>query len=607
MLTRGRATLSFGILAAAVVCASPVMGNAAAHQTARSVRVTAVSKPPTTVPRKLTLRVDGSARSVSVYASKGRSVVVGSVMVARNAATRRGRISVTVPESLPAGMWFVVVCPAGKRVRCGASHTTMFKAPTSRPAPVQAHPVTDTSRTVSIVIGPAGGTVSATAADGTAFRLTIPANSVPDGTQITIAPLSSLTSARWFGKLVGGVQLGPEGLLLMHGATLTVIPKHRVPVQNWVPVSYSGQGQDVHLVPVGLSRSVIEIPVADFSGYGVGNSTSGASGAPAGNGTSAWYESQLLDLSQQMQDGNTSAQDFNQAVEEVFDQWLNQIMITQVPPGLSDDDAARDAIQSLLRWTYEAELLSIPNATSRTAPTIVQLLNGIYARAQDKCANQHDLAQISKIIDVDRQLTLLASGHTFTEDVKCARFRVEFDSTVTISPGGSQTGSWTYEYVAQPTVTLTNFSQTGAAVFTGSTTGSYEHVGGTVSSADSWTQAVSGTGATFAVDNFCLRALNSACTAQPSIMFDIGMPTELYLDNSGVEFGPVPYWAIGWQIAHADLMVTAANRTTFDATLNAGAGALVATDKLSGSGIWGGTGQVTDSTTIDVYHTPPGS
>ena len=69
----------------------------------------------------------------------------------------------------------------------------------------------------------------------------------------------------------------------------------------------------------------------------------------------------------------------------------------------------------------------------------------------------------------------------------------------------------------------------------------------------------------------------------------------------------MPYFALGWQIVHSDLMAQAIGRTAFAVPLSGGSGALVATTTLSGSGLWGGTGRVTDSTSIDVYHTPPAS
>jgi hypothetical protein len=231
----------------------------------------------------------------------------------------------------------------------------------------------------------------------------------------------------------------------------------------------------------------------------------------------------------------------------------------------------------------------------------------MYTRAQNKCVSQHDLTQLSRLIDFDRMEQLIGVGvHTVNDDVKCARFRVDFDSTMTITPGAPYTGSWTLEYVAHPTITFVDVNQDGALVFNGTATGSYAKVQGTATDGTAWIEAASGTGATFTVDNFCLPAVvNSAC-AQPSLLFDLGLPAETYVSDSGDQF-TVPWFAYAWQIVHASDRTELVSPTAFTLPLSTEAGALIAHGTFSSSGPWAGDGQASDSTTIDVYHTPPGS
>ena len=570
--------------------------------------VGSVSNPPVLVPRALHERIAGGATVVSVYASAGRRLVKGDVRLASRATVHAHRVALKVPKSLPPGTWFIVVCPAGSHPRCAASHRPMLKAPAKPTAGVPAHPVAEPVHAASATIGTAGATLTAIAANGTRFRLDIPANSVPDGTKITMTPLSALSGPAWAGKLVGGVQLAPEGLVLMRGAMLTITPKTKVPIGNEIGVGYARSGSDLHEVPLAPTRAAIEIPLAHFSGAGLGDVPGGAGTPPGTGSTTDAYNSQLAGILNQWRDGSLSDSDMAQAAGMVLDAEYKAIMSAEVPPGLSDDAAAQTAISDLLQWARAEELLSInPDALGKIAPTLQRLLEGMYTRAQQKCAGQHDLTQLARIIGFDRSEQLIGLNlHTVIDDVKCARFRVDFDSTVTITPGGGYAGSYTLEYVAHPTVTFLGVQQGGGPVFTGTTTGSYAKAQGTITDADAgWIEATSGTGATFAVDNFCIPAANSGC-AQPSLLFDLGMPTETYLSNTGDQF-TVPYWAHGWQIVHADLMQTAISRTTFALPLNGGSGALIASTTLSSSGPWGGTGQVGDSTTIDVYHTPPGT
>jgi hypothetical protein len=292
----------------------------------------------------------------------------------------------------------------------------------------------------------------------------------------------------------------------------------------------------------------------------------------------------------------------------VFNAEYKAIMSTEVPPGMNDDTAAQIAITDLLQWARNEELLLNNDVLEQITPTLEKLIEGMYTRAQQRCASQHDLTQISRILGFDRSEQLLGLDlHTITDDVKCARFRVDFDSTITITPGGSEVGSWTLEYVAHPTITFLGVQEGGGPVFTGSTTGSYAKAQGTVGdpSNGAFLEATSGTGTTFAVDNFCLPIANSAC-AQPSLVFDLGMPTETYVTDNGRQL-TVPYFVVGWGIVHASERAAIVSPSAFALPLTTESGALIAHGTFSGSGVWGGTGQVSESTTIDVYHTPPGS
>lgn len=458
----------------------------------------------------------------------------GQSATASVSGVKAHQVVVSVPRSLPAGTWFIVVCPLGSHPRCDASHRPMLKAPAKPAAPVAVRPVAEPAQAASATIGTAGGTLSAIAANGTGFRLDIPSGSVADGTVITMTPLSALGGPAWAGKLVGAVQLAPEGLALMHGATLTITPKTNVPIGNQIALGYGRSGSDLREVALAPTRAAIQIPLAHFSGAGLGNVPGGAGTPPATGSPTDAYNSQLAGIIGQWRDGNLSTADMEKATNMVLSAEYKAIMSSEVPPGLNDDTAAQTAISDLLQWARTEQLILGKDVTGQITPTLRKLLEGMYTRAQNKCGSQHDLTQLARLIDLDRMEQLLGLDlHTVTDDVKCARFRVDFDSTITITPGGGYTGSWTFEYVAHPTITFLGVQQGGGPVFTGTTTGSYAKVQGTASDSEGgWIEAASGPGATFAVDNFCLPTANSAC-AQPSLLFDLGLPTETYVSDSG--------------------------------------------------------------------------
>ena len=683
-----------GLLAACVVIASA--GATAQPQRAGS-RVTAVSNPPAAVPHLLTLRVSGGAGSVSVYASPARRLVKGSVLLAKRAAVKGRRVSLRVPSSLPAGTWFIVVCPAGGRSGCAASHHVMLKAPTKLAPAVSARPVTQTAQAASGTIGSFGGTLSAQAANGTRFLLTVPAKSVPDGTQITMTPLTALTNAKWFGTLIGGVQLAPEGLALVHGATLTITPKTRVPAADQVAAGYSGDGSDLHEVPLAPSRIAIVIPLSHFSGAGLGRQPGGASlSKPAGTSMDA-YNSQMAGIVQQYRAGNLSESDMQAAIGLVLNAMYNTIistevpagaksldaaesaisdllyysyvaalygvddnalakvtptiaklldamyrliMSTEVPPGLNDDDAAQQAITDLLRYAHDSALLGInTGALAKVLPTIKQLADGIYDRAQTKCADNHDFTQITKILKVDHDEQAFGlAAHGFTEDFKCLTFQVDFDSSITITPGGGSKGTFYTEYAAKLTIRFTDLAQDGTPFITGSTTGSFTQAKGSVTDDDlKDTSGVmqGGTGAPFYVDQFTIASQPQNPTLV-IVPLDENNETNIAAwpseDMTWNCFGQptahntTDWWYRGWGSDHSSEMAVFGEHFAFGLELQSQPGAVIAqrtwsisADDPGSGGGWSFTGgsdalcagsndtphhHYDETTTVEVTHTP---
>ena len=105
----------------------------------------------------------------------------------------------------------------------------------------------DNARAASQLITPAGGILEATAEDGTAFRLTLPAGALLSEEEITLTPVTAVDGARLSGGLAGAVQIAPEDLLFYQPATLEVEPTTPPTPEQEIPFGWSNQGEDLHL------------------------------------------------------------------------------------------------------------------------------------------------------------------------------------------------------------------------------------------------------------------------------------------------------------------------------------------------------------------------
>src|SRR5438105_12327121 len=117
--------------------------------------------------------------------------------------------------------------------------------------------ILDTARGSSAVIGNAGGTLTATAANGTLFTLTIPQNALANDETITMTPVAQTTKLPFSGGMAAAVQLEPRGLRLFRLATLTIATPIPIPIGAETPLAWHGDGSDMYLHPLLLDPKSI--------------------------------------------------------------------------------------------------------------------------------------------------------------------------------------------------------------------------------------------------------------------------------------------------------------------------------------------------------------
>ena len=153
--------------------------------------------------------------------------------------------------------------PAGTLASVG--DTAAFASGTSVVA------VKDDPRAVSADIDENGGTINATAADGSTFTLEIPPDALFFPRRITMTPLHHVDGFPFTGGATAGVQLEPEGLFLWKPAILTI--QAAVPPPDpaaGVTYSYRGGGEEFIVYPREPNTNQVRLHVSHFSGYGEG-------------------------------------------------------------------------------------------------------------------------------------------------------------------------------------------------------------------------------------------------------------------------------------------------------------------------------------------------
>ncbi|HEX5239906.1 MAG TPA: hypothetical protein VFW20_02810, partial [Candidatus Limnocylindrales bacterium] len=129
---------------------------------------------------------------------------------------------------------------------------------------------TEAANARAATIGPAGGTITATAADGTTFSLVVPANAVSRRMTIAMYPVGHLNGLPGGESLTAGVQFSPDGLELGAAATLTITLPVGVDPSKLAGIAWRGDGRGPIPVLSQTTGQSITLEVEHFSGAGTG-------------------------------------------------------------------------------------------------------------------------------------------------------------------------------------------------------------------------------------------------------------------------------------------------------------------------------------------------
>lgn len=134
--------------------------------------------------------------------------------------------------------------------------------------PIDVNVTLDATRAATNFVPTTGSSMSVTRADGTAFTLTIPADTLEFDTPITMTPVTAIDGNPFAEGPTYAVQLAPDGLQLYQYATLQIDPAAPIPIEDQLFYEYSGEGGDLGLAIPVVDSEPIQIHLLHFSGYG---------------------------------------------------------------------------------------------------------------------------------------------------------------------------------------------------------------------------------------------------------------------------------------------------------------------------------------------------
>jgi hypothetical protein len=169
--------------------------------------------------------------------------------------------------------WTAGAGKGGQRVRASApgltnAPVTFVGITPEMNGSITVSPILETSAAASATIGPAGGTITATSANGTRYSLVIPPKAVLDATLITVTPIADIPNVPLGSAAVVGAQFAPDGLMMTLPARLDITTPAPFGT-SVIAFGYSANGSKFYLAPATPATiNKVSLNVTHFSGAG---------------------------------------------------------------------------------------------------------------------------------------------------------------------------------------------------------------------------------------------------------------------------------------------------------------------------------------------------
>ena len=299
--------------------------------------------------------------------------------------------------------------------------------------PVKIVPTTDPARAQSALIGPLGGTIDLTAANGTRYHFVVPPSAVLAPTPITITPVTSIAGLPLDHGLLGGVEFAPDGLVLLQPATLTIIPTATFDRRQLVGFGYRGDGEGFHLQGSADSANTVVLRLTHFSTHAAGLASSPfvealLQLAPlTAEDRLEMRIAQIIDVARRSNGALN-----NDAILDAFRAYYQDPMHARLVDAAAHGsfEQARNEFARATAWMRDLELLGLGDRVAPEKAEIARLMEAavtrLFAEAATACSEQHDFERIPQLIGLARAGELLFDIHLPAMDVltRCLQFRL---------------------------------------------------------------------------------------------------------------------------------------------------------------------------------------
>ncbi len=316
-------------------------------------------------------------------------------------------------------------------------------------------PTRDSAHAVSADMDAAGGSFSATGADGTVFTLDVPPGSLLSPETITLTPVSSMGGYPFSGGFNAGVEIEPEGLRLLVPATLTIRSASPPPPKQTYTYAYAKGGENFILYPMlNEDVSAIQLALLHFSGYGGATVAPGPPRPTPSQQVLAPYVQEIALWKAQEVFGLITHDEFNEHLVDILARAFAELAEPMMAKAKEECDRAEIelacnvtfAIVHLIQAYGLAEDPRLADISGRAFELARDILTTCQQKTFDRCVHFNDPFEATLMLFIAQQLQEFGVDDplltTFVEGglmERCLRFEIDFESKLVENIAGRNT------------------------------------------------------------------------------------------------------------------------------------------------------------------------
>jgi hypothetical protein len=332
--------------------------------------------------------------------------------------------------------------PAGSAVPPAGSFGPLDPAPglfTDPVDPLNLTVAADRTRSVTATVSTAGGSLTATGADGTTFALEIPKDALAGAIDITLTPITDLQGWSVAPGNAAAVLMEPEGLKFVIPGHLVITPTQPIGDAQGIPFRFYAEGTDAHLILPEPDPTRIVIPVEHFSGHGFSWNISVPFAVAMARYRQTQAEDRLVNRlaaelasrrAQELQ-GQTPSQSLGDWVESIISEWERDILNKRLLLASKSCKDGQYALNGFIAFNRQMQLLAIARQID-PPPRLPNLVRYVCAEEwTELCFDNGDVEWLAaNLLSDARQLALVGKstgGDTAAYLEACDRFELRIE------------------------------------------------------------------------------------------------------------------------------------------------------------------------------------